>query len=106
MVLGKSRTFPVESDKIPLIVVVKESFLSFSKERSMKKAFSILFVILAVVMAFGSVAAQDEVTLLWGMWGSPEEIVTHQAVADAYMTENPNVTIELWRSEEQASELQ
>jgi multiple sugar transport system substrate-binding protein len=96
MVLSKSRTFPVESDKILLIVVVKESFLSFSKEQSMKKSFSILFVILAVVMAFGSVAAQDEVTLLWGMWGSPEEIVTHQAVADAYMAENPNVTIELW----------
>lgn len=62
----------------------------------MKKQFSILFVILAVVMAFGSVAAQDEVTLLWGMWGSPEEIVTHQAVADAYMAQNPTVKIELW----------
>lgn len=40
--------------------------------------------------------AMEEVTLLWGMWGSPEEIVTHQAVADAYMAEHPNVTVELW----------
>lgn len=62
----------------------------------MKKSFSILFVILLALIAFTSVVAQDEVTLLWGMWGSPEEIVTHQAVADAYMAENPNVTIELW----------
>ncbi len=38
----------------------------------------------------------EEVTLLWGMWGSPEEIETHQAVADAYMAEHPNVTVELW----------
>jgi multiple sugar transport system substrate-binding protein len=30
------------------------------------------------------------------MWGSPEEIETHQKVADAYMAANPNVTIELW----------
>jgi multiple sugar transport system substrate-binding protein len=30
------------------------------------------------------------------MWGSPEEIETHQKVADAYMAANPDVTIELW----------
>lgn len=43
------------------------------------------------------VMEEDEmVTLTWGMWGSPEEIATHQKVADAYMAENPNVTIELW----------
>lgn len=42
-------------------------------------------------------AASDEsVTLLWGMWGSPEEIATHQKVADAYMAKNPNIKIELW----------
>jgi multiple sugar transport system substrate-binding protein len=38
----------------------------------------------------------EEATLLWGMWGSPEEIATHQMVADAYMAEHPNVTVELW----------
>jgi hypothetical protein len=26
---------------------------------------------------------EGPVTLTWGMWGSPEEIETHQAVADA-----------------------
>ena len=35
-------------------------------------------------------------TLLWGMWGSPEEIETHQKVADAFMAANPDVTVELW----------
>jgi multiple sugar transport system substrate-binding protein len=62
----------------------------------MKKVLSTLLVLVSL-LAFGSVVvAQDEVTLLWGMWGSPEEIATHQAVADAYMAQNPNVTIELW----------
>jgi multiple sugar transport system substrate-binding protein len=44
-------------------------------------------------------AAEEEMaeaTLLWGMWGSPEEIATHQMVADAYMAEHPDVTVELW----------
>ena len=63
----------------------------------MKKTLFMCFLILSMIFAFGSVAvAQDAVTLLWGMWGSPEEIATHQAVADAYMAQNPNVTIELW----------
>jgi len=63
----------------------------------MKKSLSILFLIGLMVITLGSVvSAQDAVTLLWGMWGSPEEIATHQAVANAYMAENPNVTIELW----------
>jgi ABC-type glycerol-3-phosphate transport system substrate-binding protein len=39
---------------------------------------------------------EGPVTLTWGMWGSPEEIETHQAVADAYMAAHPDVTIELW----------
>jgi ABC-type glycerol-3-phosphate transport system substrate-binding protein len=39
---------------------------------------------------------EDAITITWGMWGSPEEIETHQKVADAYMAANPNVTIELW----------
>ena len=44
------------------------------------------------------VPQQEEgpVTLTWGMWGSPEEIETHQKVADAYMAANPEVTVELW----------
>jgi multiple sugar transport system substrate-binding protein len=63
----------------------------------MKKRFFLLCMVLVGILAFGSItAAQDEVTLLWGMWGSPEEIATHQAVADAYMAENPNIKVELW----------
>ncbi len=63
----------------------------------MKKSFSILLIIVLGMAALGNAAlAQDEVTLLWGMWGDPAEIVTHQAVADAYMEQNPSVTIELW----------
>ena len=63
----------------------------------MKKFLTILLVILLALAAFSNIAmAQDNVTLLWGMWGSPEEIATHQAVADAYIAQNPNVTIELW----------
>jgi multiple sugar transport system substrate-binding protein len=63
----------------------------------MKKRFSTLVMIaLLMTVLTRSALAQEDVTLLWGMWGSPEEIATHQAVADAYMAENPNVTIELW----------
>jgi multiple sugar transport system substrate-binding protein len=63
----------------------------------MKKAFSILCVVLFIVVSVGSVAqAQDKINLLWGMWGSPDELVTHQKVADAYMAANPDVTITIW----------
>jgi multiple sugar transport system substrate-binding protein len=40
--------------------------------------------------------ADGPTTITWGMWGSPEEIETHQKVADAYMAANPDVTVELW----------
>ncbi|MEZ4667424.1 MAG: sugar ABC transporter substrate-binding protein [Anaerolineae bacterium] len=63
----------------------------------MKKRLTGVLLILLILVAFGNVAvAQDQATLLWGMWGSPEEIVVHQAVADAYMAANPDVKIELW----------
>jgi multiple sugar transport system substrate-binding protein len=63
----------------------------------MKKRFASLLFTFFVLMAISSVAvAQDQTTLLWGMWGSPEEIAVHQQVADAYMKANPNVKIELW----------
>ncbi len=62
-----------------------------------KKQLSLVLLLVLILTAFGSaVKAQDKVTLLWGMWGSPDEIVTHQKVADAYMAKNPNVTITLW----------
>lgn len=63
----------------------------------MRKRFTGILLIVLVLAAFSNVAvAQDETTLLWGMWGSPEEIAIHQQVADAYMAANPNVKIELW----------
>lgn len=63
----------------------------------MRKRLTGLFIILLILTAFSSVAvAQDTTTLLWGMWGSPEEIAVHQQVADAYMKANPNVKVELW----------
>ncbi|MCX6029057.1 MAG: sugar ABC transporter substrate-binding protein [Chloroflexi bacterium] len=34
------------------------------------------------------------VTLLWGFWGSPEEKASHQRVAEAFMKQYPNITIE------------
>ncbi len=41
-------------------------------------------------------AESDEpVTLTWGMWGSPTEIATHQAVADAFMEAHPEIRIEI-----------
>lgn len=63
----------------------------------MNKKFFRFCIVALMIFAFSSAAiAQDASTLLWGMWGSPEEIATHQAVADAYMAQNPDVTIELW----------
>ncbi len=63
----------------------------------MRKRLTGILLVLLVLTAFGNiVVAQDSTTLLWGMWGSPEEIVVHQAVADAYMAANPDVKIELW----------
>src|SRR5690606_23781333 len=40
-------------------------------------------------------AEDGVVTLTWGMWGSPAEIATHQAVADAFMAEHPEIKIEI-----------
>jgi len=44
----------------------------------------------------------EEVTLLWGFWGSPEEKASHERVAEAFMKEYPNVKItyfhEPWNS--------
>lgn len=40
--------------------------------------------------------AEDEaVTLTWAMWGSPAEVETHQAVADAFMETHPDINIEI-----------
>ena len=41
-------------------------------------------------------AAEGPVTLTWAVWGSPEEIASHQAVADMFMEEHPEIQIEIW----------
>ncbi len=37
-----------------------------------------------------------QTTVTWAMWGSPEEIATHQEVADAFMAQNSDIQIEIW----------
>jgi len=34
-------------------------------------------------------------TLTWAMWGSPEEVATHQKVADIFMADHPDIKIEI-----------
>jgi len=41
-------------------------------------------------------ADTDQVTITWGFWGSPAEKNTHEAVAEAFMLENPDINIEIW----------
>jgi len=40
--------------------------------------------------------APAPVTVRWAFWGSPEEAVSHQLVADAFMKEHPEIKIETW----------
>ena len=41
-------------------------------------------------------APAEPVTVTWAFWGSPEEAASHKIVADAFMVEHPEITIELW----------
>ncbi|CAN5766672.1 sugar ABC transporter substrate-binding protein [soil metagenome] len=59
----------------------------------MKRLCSLSSIMVVLMMAAFS-AAQTTVT--WAMWGSPEEIATHQKVADAFMAEYPDITIDIW----------
>lgn len=34
-------------------------------------------------------------TITWAMWGSPAEVATHQAVADVFMAEHPDIRVEI-----------
>ncbi len=43
----------------------------------------------------GRQEAMAKTTVTWALWGSPAEVATHQAVADQYMAENPDVNIEI-----------
>ena len=40
--------------------------------------------------------ATEGTTITWAMWGSPAEIETHQVVADAFMAEHPEITVEIY----------
>jgi len=41
-------------------------------------------------------AAVEPITLTWSFWGGPEELVSAQQVADAFMKEHPEIKIETW----------
>ncbi len=39
--------------------------------------------------------ADEPTTITWALWGSPAEVATHQAVADVFMAEHPEITVEI-----------
>lgn len=41
-------------------------------------------------------AAEGVATITWAMWGSPAEVATHQAVADAFMETHPDIKVEIY----------
>ncbi len=41
-------------------------------------------------------SAANPVTITWAVWGSPEEVASHQAVADVFTKEHPEIKIEIW----------
>ena len=41
-------------------------------------------------------AAEGPTTITWAMWGSPAEVATHQAVADAFMASHPDIKVEIY----------
>ncbi len=62
----------------------------------MRRLFSLLLVgVWMLVLLTVSVTAQDTV-VTWAFWGSPEEVATHESVAEAFMAEHPDITIEIW----------
>lgn len=69
------------------------------------RVFSIVTLLLTLVLVLSACqtetpeptsapAAGEPVTILWAFWGSPAEAETHQMVADAFMAEHPNITVE------------
>ncbi len=40
--------------------------------------------------------AAGETTLTWAIWGAPEELVTHQKAAEAFMALHPDIKVEIW----------
>lgn len=75
--------------------------------RRHKLVLSLLFITALLLVACpapvapasdGGAAAGDDgsTTITWAMWGSPAEIETHQAVADVFMAEHPEITVEIY----------
>lgn len=61
-----------------------------------RKTLSFAIMLALIFLVLGNVMAQEEATITWAFWGSPEELATHQSVADAFMEEHPEITIEIW----------
>ena len=59
----------------------------------MKRCRNLLSLLVVLMMTAFTVA---QTTVTWAMWGSPEEIATHQKVADAFMAEHPDITVDIW----------
>ena len=55
-----------------------------------------VFAILLTLLSSMAVAQDDATTITWGFWGSPEEVATHESVAEAFMEEHPEINIEIW----------
>ncbi len=53
-------------------------------------------LVAALVFSFVFSFSFAQKTVTWAMWGSPEEIVTHQKVADAFMASHPDINVEIW----------
>ena len=56
----------------------------------------VAFILVLTLFSTIAVAQDDGVTVTWGFWGSPEEVATHESVAEAYMSANPDINIEIW----------
>lgn len=57
------------------------------------KRWHLVSLVLLLTLGTYSIA---QTTVTWAMWGSPEEITTHQNVADAFMAQNADIEIEIW----------
>ncbi|QPC84945.1 sugar ABC transporter substrate-binding protein [Phototrophicus methaneseepsis] len=63
------------------------------------RRFAPLFLVsLLIALISGSALAQEETTVTWAFWGSPEELATHEQVAAAFMEEYPDINIEIWHA--------
>lgn len=62
----------------------------------MRRRSIILFLSMWMTLLLVSSVSAQEATVTWAFWGSPEERATHEMVAEAFMAENPDITVEIW----------